>query len=129
AGSVGPRPSAEPRGTGSRGTDPRPARRSACGIPERPRDERTRPGRKAVNPSYPQSDAPPYTGYLPWHSVDPEGNVVLLASNGDAVPDELGIVWKLSLLQAESLQDADLGALAARIDNLLMNIPDKTPVQ
>ncbi len=78
---------------------------------------------------YPETDAPSYTGYLPWHSVDPEGNVVLLASNADGVPDELGVVWSLGLLQAESLQDGDLGALAARLDNLLLAIPDKTPVQ
>jgi conjugal transfer ATP-binding protein TraC len=82
-----------------------------------------------VKTTYPESDSPPYTSYLPWHSVDPEGNVILLASNADGVPDELGIAWKLGLLQAESLQDADLGALAARLDNLLLNIPDKTPVQ
>lgn len=78
---------------------------------------------------YPRSDSPAYTAYLPWHSVDPEGNVVLLASNADALPDELGIVWKLGLLQADSLQDGELGALASRLDNLLLSIPDRTPVQ
>lgn len=74
-------------------------------------------------------DAPAYTSYLPWHSVDPEGNVVLLAANAEAVPDELGLVWRLGLLPAEARPDGEIGAIAARLDHLLGSLPDRTPVQ
>lgn len=82
-----------------------------------------------MNPDYAQADAPSYTRYLPWHSVDPEGNVVLLSGNAEALPDELGIAWRLGLLPVESATDGELGAVASRLDNLLMTLPDKTPVQ
>ncbi len=76
-----------------------------------------------------EADHPSYVGFLPHHSVDPEGDVVLLADNADAEPGTLGIAWHLGLVETEARPDADVGALAARIDAVLSNLPDGTIAQ
>ncbi len=71
-----------------------------------------------------ERDVPSYVKFLPHHSVDPEGNVVLLASGDAFVPDALGIAWRIGQIGAEARSDGEVGGLAARLDNLLANLPD-----
>jgi type-IV secretion system protein TraC len=77
----------------------------------------------------PLADVAPYAAYLPHHTVDPDGHVILLASNAEGTPDELGILWRLGLPATESWTDLEVGGFAQRLDNLLMNIPDQTSCQ
>ncbi len=76
-----------------------------------------------------REDVPSYVKYLPHHSVDPDGQVVLLADNAAFAPDSLGIVWRIGFVGAEARSDGEAGAIAARLDNLLVNIPDGTAAQ
>lgn len=77
----------------------------------------------------PDRDVPSYVKYLPHHSVDPEGPVVLLADNAAFLPDSLGVIWRLGLVPTEARTDGELGAFAQRLDNILSAIPEGTAVQ
>lgn len=72
----------------------------------------------------PRKDRPSYVGYLPHHSVDPHGNIVLLSDNADGVPDTLGVAWRMGLVETEARTDAEVGAFASRLESILANFPD-----
>lgn len=75
------------------------------------------------------TDLPSITGLLPYHSVDPEGNVVLLADSAGGVPEWMGIVWKLAPADTEIFPPETLGVLAARLERLIEALPEGTAAQ
>lgn len=77
----------------------------------------------------PTSDALSYTGLLPYHSVDPEGPVVLLSDRQSGDPDWLGMVWSLGIADTEVQSDEGLAVLAGRLEHMLDAVPEETLVQ
>jgi conjugal transfer ATP-binding protein TraC len=77
----------------------------------------------------PLEDLPSITGLLPYHSVDPEGQVVLLADSSSGVPEWMGLVWKLSPADTEVFAPETLGALAGRLEHLVEALPEGTAAQ
>lgn len=75
------------------------------------------------------ADSASYTGLLPYHSVDPEGPVVLLTNQATGEPDWLGMAWALGVADTESLHDDGLSVLASRLEHLLDAVPEETLVQ
>ena len=78
---------------------------------------------------WPAADVPSYVDLLPYHSVDREGNVVLLIDSSDAQPRWMGVAWKLAPPETEAASHAELGLLASRLDALLSSIPEGAIVQ
>ncbi len=78
---------------------------------------------------WPRADAPSYVDLLPYHSVDREGNVVLLVDSSDAHPRWMGVAWRLFPPETEAAADGELGLLASRLDTLLSAIPEGAVAQ
>ncbi len=78
---------------------------------------------------WPKADAPSYVDLLPYHSVDPEGDVVLLVDSSDAEPRWMGVAWKLAATETEAFAEGELGLLASRLEGLLSTIPEGTVAQ
>ena len=78
---------------------------------------------------WPPADSPSYVDLLPYHSVDREGNVVLLVDSSDAHPRWMGVVWKLSAPETEAAAEGELGLLASRLDTLLSSISEGAVAQ
>ncbi len=78
---------------------------------------------------WPQADAPSYVDLLPYHSVDPEGNVALLIDSSDGEPRWMGVAWKLVPPETEAAPETELGLLASRLDSILSAIPEGTVAQ
>lgn len=79
--------------------------------------------------SAPTEDVASFTGLLPYHSVDPEGNVVLLADSSTGTPEWMGIGWKLSPADTEVLSPESLGVLAGRLERFVDALPEGTAAQ
>jgi conjugal transfer ATP-binding protein TraC len=77
----------------------------------------------------PSSDVASYTGLLPYHSVDPEGPVVLLTNRSSGDPDWLGMVWAVGIADTEIQPDEGLSVLAGRLEHVLDAVPEETLVQ
>ncbi|MHC4780866.1 MAG: TraC family protein, partial [Planctomycetota bacterium] len=75
------------------------------------------------------SDVPSYAGLLPYHSVDPEGPLVLLSDNAAGTPGLMGIMWKLEPADTEAFSQEDLGILADRLSSVLETLPEETVCQ
>jgi conjugal transfer ATP-binding protein TraC len=74
-------------------------------------------------------DLPSIAGLLPYHSVDPVGNVVLLADSSSGAPEWMGLVWKVSPVDTETYAPETLGALAGRLEHLVEALPEGTTAQ
>ncbi|HEV3026602.1 MAG TPA: TraC family protein, partial [Planctomycetota bacterium] len=74
-------------------------------------------------------DVASFTGFLPYHSVDPQGNVVLLADSSSGVPEWMGIVWRLTPVDTEVFSPDALGMLAGRLERLVEALPEGTAAQ
>lgn len=80
-------------------------------------------------PPWVETDAPSLVDLLPYHSVDPEGNIVLLIDSSDAAPRWMGVAWKLVPPETEAAPEAELGVLASRLDGLLSTLPEGSVAQ
>ena len=78
---------------------------------------------------WPRADAPSYVDLLPYHSVDPEGNVVLLIDSPDAQPRWMGVAWKLAATETEAAAEGEVGLQASRLEALLATIPEGAVAQ
>jgi conjugal transfer ATP-binding protein TraC len=74
-------------------------------------------------------DLPSLAGLLPYHSVDPEGSVVLLSDASSAAPEWMGLVFRLAPADTETLSPESLGALAARLTHVVEALPEGTAAQ
>jgi conjugal transfer ATP-binding protein TraC len=77
----------------------------------------------------PAQDLPSIAGLLPYHSVDPEGQVVLLSDLASGLPDWMGLVWRLAPADTETFDPNALGVLAGRLEHLLEVLPEETAAQ
>ncbi len=84
---------------------------------------------KSVPRHWPQADVPSYVDLLPYHSVDPEGNVVLLVDSADAQPRWMGVAWRLVAPETEAAPEGELGLLASRLDAVLSSLPEGAVAQ
>lgn len=78
---------------------------------------------------WPQADVPSYVDLLPYHSVDPDGNVVLLIDSSEAEPRWMGVAWRVAPPETEAAPDTEVGLLASRLDALLSVIPEGAVAQ
>jgi|GEM_PF-2486172 len=73
---------------------------------------------------FPSEDDLCYVPFLPHHSVDPEGPVVLLTDNAEGLADSMGMIWRFEPIETEAKTDGELGSIASRLDNFIRNLPD-----
>jgi len=78
---------------------------------------------------WPQADVHSYVDLLPYHSVDPQGNVVLLLDSSDAEPRWMGVAWRLVAPETEAAAEGEIGLLASRLDALLATLPEGAVAQ
>ena len=78
---------------------------------------------------WPTADSPSYVDLLPYHSVDPDGNVVLLIDSSDAAPRWMGVAWRLAGTETEAAPEEELALLASRLDGLLSTLPEGAVAQ
>jgi type-IV secretion system protein TraC len=76
-----------------------------------------------------EQDMASFTGFLPYHSVDPSGNVVLMTDSAGGAPEWVGIVWKLTPADTEILSPDMLGVLGSRLERLIEALPEETAAQ
>lgn len=74
-------------------------------------------------------DLPSITGLLPYHSVDPEGNVVLMSDSASGAPEWMGLVWRLAPADTETFAPESLAVLAGRLEHLVEALPEGTAAQ